>query len=362
MTAGRPDYNLSTVIKGQSPSGTLVPVALDASGNLVALVTGSDGISLHTVAVDSSGQLIMVPRGQSGNYMSVDANGFLTSVMKGLSGSNLVTLAVDTDGNIISILKGDYTGSLKTLAVDAQGRMLAVLTDPEDVFGNPAYMGAAELAVRLGALSAFERRGQTLYQCDFSDGLGGWEYTANAVGAEVRLATEYKLHGSYSTLLKTGPTTNDYTYLNRRFPYPTLTNYGMEHSTKPLDSYANIETYIYHQSDTTLTRYSVLYDTATSKLQVYDSDGAYHDVATGIVLATDHGPFHYFKLIVDFSTGQYIRLLVDNTSYDLSAYSGYQSASAISPYIEIRINCITSQNLNANLYVDSVVITQNEPA
>src|SRR4030042_5635333 len=138
MATGRPDYNLMTAIRGQY------------------------GAELKVVAVDSAGRIIMVPIGSSGNYMSVDAQGFLSSIMKGINGSTLRTIAVDGSGNILGLLQGWFEGAVKTLAVDAQGRMLAVLTDPEDVFGNPHYMGAAGLAVRLGSIVNFDRLGQVI--------------------------------------------------------------------------------------------------------------------------------------------------------------------------------------------------------
>ncbi len=123
MAEGLPDYTESMELKGAKADGSLVTVKSADDGSLYIVVVGSDGINLVPVAVDASGQIIVVPRGQSGNYMSVDASGFLSTIIKGSSSGSLVTVAVDATGHILGVLQGDYAGALKTLAVDSQGRM-----------------------------------------------------------------------------------------------------------------------------------------------------------------------------------------------------------------------------------------------
>ncbi len=79
-----PDNLNLTLMKGQDADGNLITVAVDSSGNIVA-------------------------------------------VMKGAYAGSLITIAVDENGNINSIMKGAYDSTLQTIATDASGRMLARL-------------------------------------------------------------------------------------------------------------------------------------------------------------------------------------------------------------------------------------------
>jgi hypothetical protein len=101
-------------------------VAVDGAGNLAAILKGIDGLgNLRTLLVDASGQAIMVPRGNSGNYLLVDASGFMTTVLKGLGAdAALHTVMTDNAGQIIMVPRGS-TGNY--LLVDASGFMTTVL-------------------------------------------------------------------------------------------------------------------------------------------------------------------------------------------------------------------------------------------
>lgn len=165
-----PDWTRPTQLFAKDPSGDLVPVVVDANGQLYIVIQGAlesitadvnvtqeekdreiqgaDGATLRTVAVDASGQIIMVPRGQSGNYMLVDASGYLTAILKGLDGATLRSVEVDSGGRIINVIrdptsdnyvavdssgyltnviKGLDGATLRTVAVDASGNIVAVM-------------------------------------------------------------------------------------------------------------------------------------------------------------------------------------------------------------------------------------------
>lgn len=405
MTTGRPDYTSSTVIRGQDPSGNLVPVAVDASGNLVALIYGSDGSVLRAVKVDTSGQLIMVPRGQSGNYMAVDASGNLSallkgaeaggtlhtllvdangqavmvprgqsgnymavdlagnlaSVMKGLDGVTLRTVAVDASGNIIGILKGDYAGALKTLAVDSQGRMLAVLTDPEDVFGNPHYIGAAELAARLGSIDRFERQGQVLMLDSFEDGFPRFTSITSGAGASVILSSDGARSGAYSVKVLSSATNNQESGIETSIPLLKNVRTGCEISAvvPPADCYW--VSYFTVYTGTTVYTSRVRYLPVSQVLQIWNSAGAWVTVATGVT--TNQGGINWttIKLVVNPSTGFYSRVLFNGTLVDLSAYAMQSAASSTAPSIYISPRIATQESATVGTYFDDVILTQNEP-
>ena len=171
---GSPDYTRTTRIMGQA-AGELVTIAVDADGQLYALLKGFDGASYVPLSVDDSGRLVAVMTGSdgvdsvvlltdadgrlvsviqdpdTGFNVAIDENGFMTSVLKGLDGATLRTLAVDGEGRLLStiidpvtgnalavtgdgliasIMTGLDGGTLRTLMADGDGRLVAVIADP----------------------------------------------------------------------------------------------------------------------------------------------------------------------------------------------------------------------------------------
>ncbi len=406
MATGRPDYTSSTVIHGRAPSGSLVPVAVDASGNLVALIYGSDGTvlravkvdtsgqlvmvprgqsgnymavdaagnlaallkgaeaggTLHTLLVDASGQAVMVPRGQSGNYLGVDASGYLTSVMKGLEGATLRTVAVDATGHILGVLQGDYAGALKTLSVDSQGRMQAVLSDPEDVFGNPNYMGAGELAVRLGSIASFERRGQVLAMDDFESALTKWTTITTGAGATVRLWLAAARSGVVSLRALSSATNGQETGVERSIPFNLQSKVGLEVSSviPPAGCYVVLYLTVYTGAAAIQAR--LRYLTSTATLQIWTGAGVWTSLTPTVSALTGGINWSTLKLVVDAVTGKYHRVIFNGTQIDASAYSPPSPASGTAPNFYISARVATNESAAVAALFDDAILTQNEPA
>ena len=290
----------------------------------------------------------------------VDSQGQLYALMKGKYGTAYVPVTVDADGNLVSVMKGDYEGALKTLAIDDQGRILAVLTDPEDVFGNPSYMGAAELAARLGSINTFERRGQTVWMDDFEAATAKWLTYGSGSGHSEYLSNEQARIGNTSFKLTTGNAIGNVSYIEKTFPLPRSTKVGVEYS---FDFYADLK-YI----QLTITLYDgvnsyyvdVRYDDDTQKLQYRTGLTSWGDAATGLELYNGTPTWHTLKVVFDIETKKYIRLLLDDVEYDLSGKTLYSGANSAAKNMLVRISITTNTNANNYAYIDTVIITQNE--
>jgi len=96
-----PDWTRATLISGKDGSGNIVPILVDEAGQINILVRGDDGTgTVRTVRVDSLGQLYTVLRGAGGVDIAVDANGNLSAVLKGQYAGDLHVIAVDAQGRI----------------------------------------------------------------------------------------------------------------------------------------------------------------------------------------------------------------------------------------------------------------------
>lgn len=149
------DGQLFALLKGWN-GAAYVPISVDADGRMVAVMTGSDGVAARVLLTDVEGRLISVIQDPvSGFNIAIDVNGFMTTVMKGDDGGVLRTisvdasgrmtgtlvdgttgdpLSIDSDGFLTTVLKGLDGATLRTVAVDGSGRLEATILDP--VTGN----------------------------------------------------------------------------------------------------------------------------------------------------------------------------------------------------------------------------------
>ncbi len=153
MASGRPDFHPSMLLEGRystslipvlvdalgqlytiisgSYGGVPTPILLDAAGRILAHLVGNDAGTIRDVTVDATGKMIIRVQGNDGTGtlrdVRVDTDGVMKSRMQGAFGGALKDVAVNTDGNLLAIIQGLYGATLKTIAVDANGVMKANL-------------------------------------------------------------------------------------------------------------------------------------------------------------------------------------------------------------------------------------------
>lgn len=219
----------------------------------------------------------------------------------------------------------------------------------------------AELAARLGSPVTFNREGNVLYMDALENGLTPWATTTAGTGAEVIVSNAWHKLGDYSCKLVCGSDGGQIAKIDRWFPYPVLTKAGLELSFT-LDAYIDIINIIFMLFDgTNRYQFYVKYDVDNTKIQIRTPSG-YVDVVTGLTLEViGSGLFHVLKLVGDCNTKYYQRLIVNDTETDLTAYQAHSTADATSPSIQAWIEARGDAGQNAVMYVDDIIITQNEP-
>ena len=71
--------------------------------------------------------------------------------------------------------------------------------------------------------------------------------------------------------------------------------------------------------------------------------------------------FRVMKLVVDFSTMQYVRLLIDKTEYDLTPYSGFTGVISQQRNYLANVRLATRTAFANTQYCGHMIITGNEP-
>jgi len=64
------------------------------------------------------------------------------------------------------------------------------------------------------------------------------------------------------------------------------------------------------------------------------------------------------KLVADFDTNKYVRLIFNNRQFDLSLYALYESADSSQPYLDIGVDYTAASNSALAVYGDGVIATK----
>jgi hypothetical protein len=119
--------------------------------------------------------------------------------------------------------------------------------------------------------------------------------------------------------------------------------------------------YVYIYDGTNLKVGGWAYDHDNAKFQCYDSTLTLADALTSAQLSNGAWTWHTAKFVIDTSADTYRHLLVDKRSVDLSSWSLYSTASATLPKMELYIIHKTDIASNPVIYIDNVIVTENEP-
>jgi len=239
--------------------------------------------------------------------------------------------------------------------------------------GTPDWWGAeptetiygiqdvGELAVRLGSIDTFDRRGNVMYLTSFEDGLGRWAAYTSGTGAVAVISAATARSGAYSVKLQGGSDAGKYAEIVSLFAYPKLSKFGLEVSfTVEADlQYVEIDFLLFDGTD----QYEadVRYDQDNSRLQYKNAAGVWTNIITGLALMENPSCFHTLKLVIDGDLLEFFYVLLDDQEASLAGQGMLSTASPGSPGLGVYIYAYSDAGKNGKSYVDDIIITQNEP-
>lgn len=219
----------------------------------------------------------------------------------------------------------------------------------------------AELAARLGSIVKFDRRGNVIFLEDFEGSLSRCFYYFEVDDGTVVISNAASHSGDFSCKLTTAVDVGAGVELGFNLAYPVLSNMGLEFSWNMADNLLSVLEFVLHLFDGT-TRYEarVRWVNSTNKWQYLDSSNNWVDLTPTVSYYTAPKLFNHVKLVADFINKKYVRLIANDQVYDLADIAlralATGTAAKLNPYIDI----YTSGGA-CTVYIDDVIITQNEP-
>ncbi len=218
-----------------------------------------------------------------------------------------------------------------------------------------------EHAVRLGSPHLWDRRGDVVILDDFEHGLGQCVITPRGAGSSYALEGGHALKGAFCAKLVAGSDGLQDCIINYRHGLAVTSRLGLEFAFTLHDDVEHIVWNFSWYTGAEQLECVVYYDLQNTQLLYLDSLGAPQVFATDVDLNIDAYCWHVGKLVTDFSFRQYVRFILNNNEWPL-----YHAIQAIPdlvtlPHLRFIIYNTAFGVTNPIVYIDAVVITQNEP-
>jgi len=219
----------------------------------------------------------------------------------------------------------------------------------------------AELAARLGSIHIYDRRGNVIWLSDFADGLGPWEILELGTGAAVALETTLPKWPPNCVRLTGGSDDGEEARITNHLNPQTLGKLGLEVSVAFITTFNYFRMRLTYYDGTAHHQAAIELNDTDDKIYYLDENGIYVELDDLPDVVASAGLYHTLKLVADFSTDQYVRFLMNQNSYDLSAYSFYEAAIVDTASLRVELILCSREGENDYCHVDGVVVTQNEP-
>ena len=218
-----------------------------------------------------------------------------------------------------------------------------------------------ELAVRLGSIINFDRKGDVLWLDDFEEGITKWAKVLTAGRGSVEWVATHSRNKGFSALLTTGATDEDVVGIVKYYPVLAFSRIGFEASFT-IDANVKFIDFIFYMAFQDDRHYARMrYVRATNTWQYYDWEGEYQDLSPTIQLYERDDFFHTIKFVFDLNTQYYSHCKINDTTFDLSNYKYRRTGGNGSYYSSFYIRVENNAAVEATSYVDSVIVPQNEP-
>jgi len=282
--------------------------------------------------------------------------------LMGKTATGYKIIAVTDEGELYALLQGmTPEDELRTIRLDDEGRISAFVIDSLDAWDRLLTIGNAELAVRMGSMVSYDRRGQVQFIEDFENGLGGWPVTESGDFAEVKPSPLYFCRGGYALQLKAGKTAPQQAGVAVQRGEMVGGRMGVEVAFSIKTSLETFSVGWAWYTGTQLHMARATYDHTTGEIQVLDHGGGNPPIADVTLPEDTPYLFHRFKVVADLDDLQYVRVMLDNQEIDASAHAMWSDGIVTAPYVVLEALLTGRLGQNDFVYIDDLIYTVAEP-
>lgn len=219
----------------------------------------------------------------------------------------------------------------------------------------------AELAARLGSPVVYDRAGQVVWFTDFEHGLQGSVITVDHENSEGIVSASRSFRGAYSLKMHPRAAASSRVSWIRLLHHLPAGDVGAEIAisldTDPLTFELNLSDYAGDDQTQAVLKYLP----ATGNWEVGDNVLGWVGVLSGFSLYPSGGAWYPVKLIADFVSKKYVKVLIGEHVIDLSDYFLVVDPEVSPRQLTVGMTVRGNAATHAPVWIDGIIVTQNEP-
>lgn len=233
-------------------------------------------------------------------------------------------------------------------------------------FLNPPYVvagrqidPATQVLARFGFVPV-DCMGRWWWFDNFREGLASWTLTLTTDTLSPCLSSVHAYVSPYSVRLPSGGTLGYYSMIKRKVYYSrTPGTVGLEFAVRDGGSSGNITCSLYHTFSATSFRMAVMIDWDDSIVWLISPTGWRKMPGWDIVWGNDL--WLPIKVVADFSTGFYTRLIIGGDSFDVSDYSVWDQITGFADCMQVDFANQNTEGGNKYTHLGYCLLTVDEP-
>lgn len=219
----------------------------------------------------------------------------------------------------------------------------------------------AEHAARLRAVPSWDRKGHVVFSDSFREGTGAWYSQVSSADGVLCPFTERALSPPFCVKMVNGSGGATYARLAHYLGYAYRGRCGLEFNVAYGPDIEYIKCGLFSALPTGRQLFYVRYIPATGDLAHGWDGGVWTPFANTAILAGNVWEWRNVKLVADFSTGFFDKLVLLGTVYDMSAIPCVTLAAFVPYNWEVFIENESTTADQYDLFLDDVIVTIDEP-
>lgn len=218
-----------------------------------------------------------------------------------------------------------------------------------------------ELAVRLGSIDTFDRRGDVIYIDDFRHGVTNWQASLPGTAAKMELSVRSSFQSPYCIRLLNSLETTRVLSMSRVLALNLNGNLGIEICFKGTAYFDTFYSQFIVGTTAKVITTKIRLNTLTKQVEAYDSSAGFTYANIDLPATYPITTLHFMKYVFSPSTGKYIRLMYDDIEVDISDIAYKVAAGGSSPTSIIGVEMLGNSVVASDIDMLHYIITSNEP-
>lgn len=223
------------------------------------------------------------------------------------------------------------------------------------------FIGLEELAYRLKSIVPWDLQGNVIFMEDFESEVTEWDLVPDGTGSSAARSSVRKWSGDWSIKLVAGDEVDASSYIERNYNGNEAVRLGFFSRLLLLSGTGAIILRGSFQVGAFDNHFALRFRPADQVLEYFDENGIWQTITLDWLGRVDGG-WWPLLLVVDLTTGYYVKAFFGGTEFDLSAYKVEQEDAtgfSFAGSLVVEVDAVGAEG--GTIHVDDIVVVKNVP-